>query len=253
MFAETQLRIPRFAPWATMAPHQHDEDLMGIVVDGDFCEWIGQRERVYARGHASFFPAGLTHSQRFGSTGARQIIFRPRESWLDYLADNKARLADAPHAASKIFHYLGDRLVEEMRQRDALSAIACEGLLLEFVAAFGRHWSAISTGARAPAWLRAARDFIHENAFNGPSMAQIARAADRHEIHLAREFRRFYGVSIGTYMRRLRAERAARLLRNGQLSISEIAQNCGYASHSHLCREFKTQLGATPSEYRAKR
>jgi AraC-like DNA-binding protein len=54
-------------------------------------------------------------------------------------------------------------------------------------------------------------------------------------------------------MRRLRAERAARLLRNGQLSISEIAQNCGYASHSHLCREFKTQLGATPSEYRAKR
>jgi AraC family transcriptional regulator len=252
MFATTELRISSYAPRGTMAPHQHDQALMSIVVHGDFREWIGKRERDYARGHAAFFPAGLTHSQEFGAAGARQIIFKPCESWLDYLTDSKARLGDAPHASSEVFRYLGDRLLEEMQHRDALSAVACEGLLLEIVAAFGRHWTATRTDAKAPAWLRAARDFIHENAFNCPSLAQIARAAARHEIHVAREFRRFYGLSVGTYIRRLRTERAALLLLDEQSSICEIAQSCGFASHPHLCREFKAHFGVTPSQYRSR-
>ena len=82
-------------------------------------------------------------------------------------------------------------------------------------------------------------------------MARIARAADRHEIHVAREFRRFYGTSVGAYQRRLRVEKAAQMLAAAKLSISEIALDCGFASHSHLCREFKSRYGVTPSRYRA--
>jgi AraC family transcriptional regulator len=84
-------------------------------------------------------------------------------------------------------------------------------------------------------------------------MAQIARAAGRHEIHVAREFRRFFGCSAGTYMRRLRTEEAERMLLKRSVSISEIALTCGFASHSHLCREFKAHFGVTPSEYRLAR
>jgi AraC family transcriptional regulator len=248
----TELRIFNYAPCGTMAPHQHSESLMSIVVHGDFREWIGKREQDYAPGHVTFLPAGLTHSQRFGAAGARQIHFKPQESWLEYLTDTKTRLADAPHAASRVFRYLGDRLLNEMQHRDALSAVACEGLILEIVAAFGRHWTAARANSKAPVWLRAARDFIDENAFECPSMAQIARAAARHEIHVAREFRRFYGVSVGTYIRRLRTEHAARLLLDGRISVCDIAQSCGFASHPHLCREFKAHFGVTPSQYRAR-
>jgi AraC-like DNA-binding protein len=42
---------------------------------------------------------------------------------------------------------------------------------------------------------------MHENAFVPLTMAQIAREAGRHEIHLAREFRRFFGVPVGVYLR----------------------------------------------------
>jgi AraC family transcriptional regulator len=81
-------------------------------------------------------------------------------------------------------------------------------------------------------------------------MQDIARVAGRHEVHVAREFRRFFGVSVGTYLRRLRTERVARLLLGPHLSISEIALECGFSSHSHLCREFKAHYGVTPSRYR---
>jgi AraC family transcriptional regulator len=102
----------------------------------------------------------------------------------------------------------------------------------------------------APAWLRRARDFVQEHAFTPISLARIAQAAGRHEIHLAREFRRHFGVSVGGYVRQLRTEEAARLLVHSRRDIAGIALACGFSSHAHLCREFKARFGITPSRYR---
>src|SRR5277367_971603 len=109
VFAQTGLRISRYQPNTEMAPHQHDEASLNIVVSGDFLERIGRDERTYTRGTASFCPAATTHSQTFGARGVRQIIFKPDDSWLDYLADCKARLEEAPHSSSATFRDLGDR------------------------------------------------------------------------------------------------------------------------------------------------
>jgi AraC family transcriptional regulator len=252
LFAETGLRISRYQAHAEMAPHQHADASMNIVVSGNFLERIGRGERTYARGTAAFCPAATTHSQKFGATGVRQIIFRPHESWLEYLLDCKARLDDAPHTRSITFRDLGDKLLQELHQDDGFSALACEGIMLEIIAAFGRERTAAAATTKAPAWLRAAREFMHDNACVSLSMAQIARAAGRHEIHVAREFRRFFGIPVAVYLRRLRTEQAGRLLLQAQIPISEIAHSCGFASHSHLCREFKVHFGATPSEYRSR-
>ena len=67
-----------------------------------------------------------------------------------------------------------------------------------------------------------------------------------------REFRRYFGMSVGSYLRHVRTERAAHLLRHSKSDITEIALGCGFASHAHLCRVFKVHFGLTPTEYRAK-
>jgi AraC family transcriptional regulator len=250
MFTETPLRVVRYQPSAAMAPHDHETASLNIVVNGDFLERIGNSERNYAKGYVAFCPAGMRHSQQFGRSGARQIIFAPQASWIDYLADCKLKLDDAPYAGSHIIRHLGDRLLDESRNDDAFSLAAREGILLEIVAAFGRNSSTSKPSSNPPAWLCAAREFMHAHALAPLSMKRIAKAAGRHEIHLAREFRRYFGASVGAYLRRLRIEHAARLLLEPQTSISEIALICGFASHSHLCREFRAHYGVTPSQYR---
>src|SRR5580704_14995664 len=79
------LQVSRYEPHTSMAPHNHAFASMNIIVAGEFEERIGKSERRYARGQIAFCPAGVTHSQTFGKSGARQIIFRPLESWLGYL------------------------------------------------------------------------------------------------------------------------------------------------------------------------
>ena len=122
--------------------------------------------------------------------------------------------------------------------------------MLEVVAAFGREAANANKGSRAPTWLNTAREFMQDNAKTPLSLAQIAAAAGRHEIHLAREFRRYFGASVGEYLRRLRIEQAAHLLQRSKLTLTEIAFECGFSSHSHLCRIFLAHHGMTPSQYR---
>lgn len=53
---------------------------------------------------------------------------------------------------------------------------------------------------------------------------------------------------IGDHIRSIRLETAAELLRERQLSISEVAYATGFSSPSHFARAFKKAYGKTPSE-----
>lgn len=249
MLLSDTLRVTDYAPFGAMKPHTHEEASFGLVLDGDFVEQLGASERRYQRGCVTFSPAGVTHSQNFGAKGARQIIVKPEGDWLVYLADSGVRLSDSPFAHGPQFFQLGYKLLGELHRDDAVAALARESILLEIVATFGRASVAGAAGS-PPVWLAAARDYLHAHMSTSFSMKDVARAAGRHEIHLAREFRRYFGLSVGSYLRQARTERAAYLLRNSRFNITDIALRCGFASHAHLCRVFKAHFGISPSHYR---
>lgn len=51
------------------------------------------------------------------------------------------------------------------------------------------------------------------------------------------------------FMRRIRMEQAARLLRDGHLSVAEVAERTGFASAGYFSRLFQETFGCKPSEY----
>jgi AraC family transcriptional regulator len=251
MNVRTDVCVRDYEARAVMPPHAHAEPLISIVVRGGFREKLEHSERAYSPGYTAFFPAGRTHAQDFGASGARQIIFRPQQDWLAWLSDCGMELEAAPYTKGPEFRLLGDRLVTEMENGDTLSEMAREGILLEIVAAFGRGDSRGRQTTPAPSWLRRAREFLHDNACRPITLGEVARAAGRHETHLAREFRRCFGTSVVGYLRRLRIERAAQMLADDEPEISAIAFDCGFSSHSHLSREFRLFYGTTPSAWRS--
>jgi AraC-like DNA-binding protein len=50
---------------------------------------------------------------------------------------------------------------------------------------------------------------------------------------------------------RVRTDEAAHLLRQSDLSVTEIGYVCGFADTSHFSRRFKRRIGSSPSAYRA--
>ena len=82
------------------------------------------------------------------------------------------------------------------------------------------------------------------------SLQVLAKESGYSRVHFVRMFRAATGYPPHNYLLKLRVDRVRELLANRTLSLTDIALECGFSSHSHLSRVFRQVLGATPSEYR---
>jgi AraC-like DNA-binding protein len=96
---------------------------------------------------------------------------------------------------------------------------------------------------------------LAELADGDPSVLQVQQAADRLGVStrtLQRLARRHVGLSPAAMIRRRRLQEAAERLRSDPVAdLATVAADLGYADQAHLCRDFRTMLGFTPSAYRA--
>ena len=77
----------------------------------------------------------------------------------------------------------------------------------------------------------------------------LAQEAGISRANLYRKIKEITGISSGKFLRNIRMEQAARLLKAGQNDISQIAELVGYTDSSHFSTAFKTHFGISPSEY----
>jgi transcriptional regulator GlxA family with amidase domain len=81
---------------------------------------------------------------------------------------------------------------------------------------------------------------------------RLARVSGVSEAHFARSFKDAFGVPPHRYLLTRRLERAAALLRDTDLSITEIAFETGWKSLGTFGRTFRDVTGESPSELRAR-
>ncbi len=80
----------------------------------------------------------------------------------------------------------------------------------------------------------------------------LAKHAGLSAHHFHRVFHAELGVTLYAKLQSIRLQKAANLLiTNTNSSISEIAQQCGYTSHSAFIRVFKKRFNLTPTHWRA--
>ena len=98
--------------------------------------------------------------------------------------------------------------------------------------------------------LKQVLSYIEENIAADLSLQEIANVAGLSVSHCKVLFRQSVGVPIHQYVIRRRIDRAAELLRQGDLAVSQIALETGFAHQSHLAVHMKRVLGLVPRELR---
>lgn len=96
-----------------------------------------------------------------------------------------------------------------------------------------------------------ARDHVDAHYAEPVTVADMARAARLSPAHFSREFRRAFGETPHQYLIARRLERAARLLRLTDWSVTRIAVAVGWSSHGSFTTSFTRMYGRPPSAYRA--
>jgi AraC-like DNA-binding protein len=90
---------------------------------------------------------------------------------------------------------------------------------------------------------------LREKLVDPPNLEEIGRAVGCSPFHLSRTFSTATGMTIPQYLRQLRMERAAELLRSGKFNVTEAALEVGYSSLSHFSQAFHETFGCCPGLY----
>jgi AraC-like DNA-binding protein len=102
-----------------------------------------------------------------------------------------------------------------------------------------------------PVRIWKARNFIEQHWAEELSLGKVARATNTSANYFSEKFKEATGTTFVKYVARKRFEKAAALLRDADLRVSEIAFAVGFQSLSQFNRVFKKLAGKSPRDYRA--
>lgn len=92
---------------------------------------------------------------------------------------------------------------------------------------------------------------VEENIENPEfDVASFTTSVGMSKTKLYNELKKHTDLSISAYVREKRMEKAAELIKENQLSISEIILQVGFESRSYFNKCFKEKYGVTPSQYK---
>lgn len=231
-------------PW-----HRHAGPTVCFVLHGSFTEVSGGEVLACGPSTLKFMPAEERHCNRFDRAPTRGLLIEVDPSRLESIRPYCSVLDRRVHFRGGAVAGIAMRVCEELRASDDAAPLAMEGLLLELLATASRHQAPGHRG-EAPAWLVDARDMIHAGLASRPSLGGLAEMVGVHPTTLARAFRRVYGCTIGVYVRRVRVERAAQQLAEGDISLVQIALTAGFTDQSHFSNVFRRHVGISPGRYR---
>jgi AraC-like DNA-binding protein len=95
-----------------------------------------------------------------------------------------------------------------------------------------------------------ARDTIDGAYAQSLDITALARIALVSEAHFIRTFRATFGETPHRYLQRRRLERAMYLLRESDVSVTDICFRVGFSSLGTFSRTFSQIVGESPSSYR---
>jgi hypothetical protein len=106
---------------------------------------------------------------------------------------------------------------------------------------------------KTPEWVKEFKEIIQDQIDLNLSLSlkEISGELKVHPAYLSREFsRHFDDLSFGDYIRKMRIQKALKLIEDTDYSLAEIAYLTGFSDQSHFTRIFKKQLGISPSQHK---
>lgn len=247
-------------PW-----HWHEEMEAAIVTEGRVEAAVEGRRIELNAGEGFFLNQNVLHGVWRHTDGAcrlHSVVFHPRlvgaqegAIWQKYV---RPIVVDRALVLTRLSPEAVELLEVAWRACEA-EAGAYE---IEVRHALTRMVASVAVGiADAPAGDegRASQDaervklmlsYIQAHLSEPLTVGGIAAAAAISESECIRCFKRVILDTPARYVRKLRIQRAAALIADGKMKVSEAAEACGFNDMSYFSKCFQQQTGCSPSAYR---
>lgn len=154
---------------------------------------------------------------------------------------------------SSSFSFLFQRLITESNERQVFWELRCTGLLTEMLITLYRQQPERFPASISPVHAQliiAVQRYLQDHFKENITLTETASKHFVSKYHLSRIFREITGYHFKEYLTYLRLNEAKRLLLSTNLSVADIASECGYGDNSHFIRAFRECETISPGQYR---
>ena len=216
-----------------LAAYQSELALLRMLREGDiqYKQAVTRADHlfnpIYLSTHTALLPA-VTEATSFTSLCIREAI----------------AAGIAPDTAFTV----GEGYIASMGQCRSASELASLNLTMyeDFIFRVRKQ----RTGPAVSAQIRSCRDYIELYADEELKLSLLAQRVGYSEYYLSRKFKKEMGVSVSSYIKIVRVERARLMLATTSMPIHQIADDLHFASSSHFAEVFREITGQTPQQYR---
>ena len=242
-------------PW-----HWHEEFEAIAVQAGELEVAAGDQRLRLCAGQAVLVSPGAPHAL-LPLSGRRykecDIVFHPRLLYgaADGALWRHVRTYVSGAAAGVLLPAGADALVQEacalcretpplyeFRVREALTRAFCQ--------AFASSMRAPEGARRDDDQVKAMMRFLQSRLDQPIDLTDLARFAHLSERSCQRRFRACLNLTPMQYLTQVRLARAAELLRQGDLTVTEVGIRCGFQSPGYFARLFHARYGLSPRAWR---
>lgn len=250
-----------------MSWHSHNFYELVFVTDGFCMHHLKNSASLTMEGDILFIKPGASHC--YSGTRECKIIncLFMKEALQDILQELMILhgipqlLADDTDVAIQIhldmqerktLRKLLDQMAKECVEQESGWQLKTKALLYSVLVEYARicvaHDMEQSNENTYPGYVTRALHYIEEHYAEELSVQGLGEYVGISPDYLSRQFRKVTGIAVQEYIRRYRLSRAVVYLQQG-CSVGETAAKSGFRSITYFSREFKSEMGVTPSHY----
>ncbi len=253
-----QILRSKYEHYEMDALHSHDMHELYYLEKGSTKYFIGNEIYVLSPGDFIFVPAGEYHQTDYSESSKRERLILAFDNsfvgsrYLKYIQDLVSdKLVHIPADYSEDFKILL-RKIEEEGTRKAEDCNEMQKLYLrQLLILISRYRVARrSTGlSENDHLIQHATKYISMHYNADLSLGNLARRYSVSPCHFSKLFKRTTGVCLNEYINIAKVSAAQELLETSDLSVMQIAYQCGFNDSNYFTQVFKKIKGITPKKY----
>lgn len=243
-------------PWPYTWDHYHDLVELAIPLYGGVRLRLGTKQCALEPGHVAFVAPGDLHSELpADADGPYRLCWirtKPRVAFL-WISEYRPNFRP-PFAVSVRRRIAGvddDLIIRALMELND-HPLRCEDAIVAYLKAFYftlmQSLEHQSTGTSTT--VEAIRHLVEKRYQEDISVRQIATELQMNPSYICSIFKRQTGKTIGEYITMVRIRRALSVLQFTDVSIQQVAKECGYSDPYRFSKVFHSETGITPTGYR---
>lgn len=234
----------RVDDYSASEEHFHYHPNIFYIIHGTVHQKCSHSKTEKRAGSLCYYPAGSPHQNERKTFPSQSLnIEIELDLLLQYdLSEEQVEFAIAKNPSSQ---FLMLRIYQELIANDSLSSSSIKMQLLDLLT----RSEDLRSPHMWPQWIRTLYSILHDRWYENLTLAELSDAVGVHPITISKYFSRYFKCTLGQYLRKLKIERSLYLIKQN-ISLTEVAFQCGFADQSHFTRNFKLLTGILPSEYR---